>query len=132
MQKSPVTGAFLAARTVSTDLRHIRGLWSFLALNNFDFDLIAFGERLESGSAYRAEVHEDVGASLTRDESEALRVVEPFHRAVDASHEPYLLPELWSLIARAREWPTIGRRSYHVIPVMPVGPVSTLGAGRAS
>ena len=86
MQKSPVAGAFVVARTFSTDFCHIRGLWSFLALNNFEFDLIALGERLESGSTYRAEVHEDIGPSLARYEAKSLGVVEPFDRTRNPCH----------------------------------------------
>jgi hypothetical protein len=86
MQKSPVNGAFFRVAVRSTDLCHIRSLWSFLALNYFELHLIALGERLEAGSAYRAEMHEDVGASLARYEAKSLGVVEPFNRASDACH----------------------------------------------
>jgi hypothetical protein len=86
MQKGPVTGAFFSSSNPSTDFCHIRGLWSFLALNNFEFDLIALGERLESGSTYRTEVHKDIGPSLARYETKSLGVVEPFDRTRNPCH----------------------------------------------
>ena len=87
MQKSPVeAGLFFGSWGWSADLCHIRVLWSFLALNDFELDLITLGERLETRSAYRAEVHEDIGASLARYEAKSLGVVEPFDRASDACH----------------------------------------------
>jgi len=85
MQKGPVTGALFSSNC-STDFCHIRGLWSFLALNNFEFYLIALGERFESGSTDRAEVHENIGASLARYETKPLGVVEPFYRTRNACH----------------------------------------------
>src|SRR5438045_95980 len=74
----------------SASLGDISGLRSLLPLDDLELDLVALGQRLESVSLDGAEVHEDVGAALTRDETEALRVVEPLHCSVDACHVPYL------------------------------------------
>src|SRR5258705_5562280 len=88
MQKSPAGAGLFLSRALnhSGDFRHVGSLWSFLALNNFELDLTPLGERLEAGSAYRAEMHEDIGPSLARNESESLGVVEPFDRTGDACH----------------------------------------------
>jgi hypothetical protein len=88
-KKPRFSGAFFFGSSGgSSDLGHIRGLRSFLALNNFELDLIALGEGLETGSAYRAEMHEDIGPTFTRNESESFGVVEPFDRTRDACHLP--------------------------------------------
>jgi len=49
----------------STCLGDVGGLRSFLALNYFEFDLIALSERLETRSTDRAEMDKDVRASLS-------------------------------------------------------------------
>src|SRR3954469_25916124 len=67
-------------------LRHFRRLRSLLPLDDFEFDLIALGERLESVALNRAEVHEDVRTALVRDETVALRIVEPLHGPLETSH----------------------------------------------
>jgi hypothetical protein len=65
MQKSPVKRGFaLGNRGQLTDFGDIRSLRAFLTLNDFEFNLIALGERLESGSTYGAEMDEYVGPAL--------------------------------------------------------------------
>jgi hypothetical protein len=71
---------------LSADFSYVCGLWSFLALHNFELDLIPLGERFESRATDRAEMHEDIGTSLTRNEAKSLGVIEPFDRACDACH----------------------------------------------
>src|SRR5215210_8324500 len=85
-EKAPLDGAFLWVLVRSGDLGHVRCLWPFLSLDNFELDFIALSERLEAGSANRAEMHEYIRSSLTRDEAEPLGVVEPFNRTSDACH----------------------------------------------
>jgi hypothetical protein len=88
MQRSPAMRGFLFMihQRDSSDLRYVRGLWSLLSLYNFEFYLVAFGERLEARSADSAEVHKHIGPSLTRNKSKPLGVVEPFDRTSDACH----------------------------------------------
>src|SRR4051812_45215235 len=84
--KAPSSGASSNASCRSGDLRHVCGLGSFLPLHNFEFDFIPLGERLETGSTNRAEVHEYVGTTLARNKTKPFRVVEPFDRTSDACH----------------------------------------------
>ena len=49
----------------STCLGDVGGLRSFLTLNHLEFNLIALSERLEARSTDRAEMDEDVRASLS-------------------------------------------------------------------
>jgi hypothetical protein len=79
-------GAFYANSERSANLGDVRCLRSFLTLNDFEFYLVAFGERLETAAADRAEVNEDVRSALSRDEAESFGVVEPFDRACNACH----------------------------------------------
>src|SRR5450755_1990731 len=61
---------------------NVRGLQALLALLDFEFDALVFGERLEAGTGDVAEVGEQVGAArVLRDEAEALALVEPLHGA---------------------------------------------------
>ena len=53
------------------------GLQALLALHDLERDALAFLQRLEAAALDRAEVHEQVGAGLRRDEAKALGVVEP-------------------------------------------------------
>jgi len=70
----------------SGDFCHVRSLRSFLALNDFEFNLIALREGLEARATYRAEVHEDIWPSFARYEAKSLGVVEPFDRTRDSCH----------------------------------------------
>jgi hypothetical protein len=85
-KKAPLNGAFLSELGRSGDFCHIGSLWSFLALNNFEFDLIALGERLEARATYRTEVHKHIWPSFARYEAKSLCVVEPFDRTRDPCH----------------------------------------------
>src|SRR6185369_17534755 len=59
---------------------HVRGGGAFLALRHVEGDLLAFLERLEARRLDRAVVAEEIlAAVIRRNESEALRVVEPLH-----------------------------------------------------
>src|SRR4051812_13829018 len=61
----------------------VRRLETFRALDHLVGDLLAFLEATESFGCDRRVVAEDVGPPVVlRDEPEALRVVEPLHRAV--------------------------------------------------
>src|SRR5437868_6382942 len=71
---------------ILTDLGHVCSLWSFLALHDFEFDFIAFSERLETASPDRAEMNEHVRSAFPRDEAKSFGVVEPFDRSSDACH----------------------------------------------
>ena len=78
-------------RAGSGGLGHVRGLRALLALNYLELDAVAFLEGLEHTSLDSAVVDEDVRAALMRDETVALRVVEPLHGPSDACHVAYLL-----------------------------------------
>ena len=58
---------------------NVRSLPSLGALDNVELYSLAFLQTLEATRVDRRVVHEDVLAVLTRDEAEALRVIEPFH-----------------------------------------------------
>jgi hypothetical protein len=69
--------------------RDVRGLRSFLALNDFEFNLIAFLQALVSFDGDRAVVHEDIGAAIvSSDEPISLRVIEPFDGSFQTFHVP--------------------------------------------
>src|SRR5688572_26565250 len=91
-QPSPGLSIIGRRPKVGSGLRDVRCLRSFLSLDDLKFDAIALGERLEAVGLDRAEVDEDVGASLARDESVALCIVEPLHGAGDACHGALPLP----------------------------------------
>src|SRR5262249_11193159 len=65
--------------TESSALPDVAGLQALRPLHDLELDALAFGERLETFSLDRGEMHEHVLATLLRDETEALRVVEPLH-----------------------------------------------------
>jgi hypothetical protein len=69
-----------------TDFRYVGCLRSFLSLHDFEFHFVAFGERLEAGPADRAEMDENVRASLSRNEAKSLRVIEPLYRTSYPCH----------------------------------------------
>jgi hypothetical protein len=72
--------------TGSGHLRYISRLRPLLPLYDLELYLIAFGKRLEAAALNRAVVNEDVRPTLTGNEPEPFRVVEPLHGAGDASH----------------------------------------------
>jgi hypothetical protein len=59
--------------------RDVGCLRSFLALNDLELYSIALSQGLEAVSLDGAEVDEDVGPPLARDETVALCIVEPLH-----------------------------------------------------
>ena len=62
------------------DLRDVLGGWTLLALHDFELDALAFGEGLEARSTNRGMMNEAILRTiLRRDESKALRVVEPLY-----------------------------------------------------
>src|SRR4051794_35502354 len=67
----------ISAKFRVSDDEYVRGLQPLRATRHFEFDLSAFGERLETLALDRAEVDEHVFAGFSRDEAESLRVVEP-------------------------------------------------------
>src|SRR3954447_9459908 len=67
----------ISAKFRFSDDEYVRGLQPLRATRHFEFDLSAFGERLETLALDRAEVDEHVFAGFSRDEAESLRVVEP-------------------------------------------------------
>src|SRR5688572_4015862 len=73
-------------------LRDVGGLRTLLALDDLELHLIAFLKRLEAARLDRAVVDEHIGTSLTGDEAESLRVVEPLDRAGDACHSNFTSP----------------------------------------
>jgi hypothetical protein len=90
MQKGPaLAGPFLIIGVVSNSLAHLGYICSlrpFLTLHDFEFDFITFGERFETATTDRAEVHEDVGSAFPRDEAKSFGVVKPFDRSSDSCH----------------------------------------------
>src|ERR1700746_2964525 len=85
-KKAPRRAGLLVSSERSANLGDVGCLRSFLALNDFEFHFVSFGERLEPTAADRAEMHEDVRSSLSGDEAKSLGVVEPFDRTCDACH----------------------------------------------
>jgi len=62
------------------DLRYVLGRGALLTLHDLELDALAFGESLEARSANRRVMNEAILRSiLRRDESKALRVVEPLY-----------------------------------------------------
>ena len=73
--------------------RDVSGLGAFLALDDFEFDTISFGKGFEPGPRDRAEMHEDVRASLPRNEAKTFCVVKPLDRSRDSCHGRSLFPD---------------------------------------
>src|SRR5262249_48421752 len=65
--------------TEPSALPDVAGLQALRPLHDLELDALSLGKRLETLSLDRGEVDEDVLATLLRDETEALRVVEPLH-----------------------------------------------------
>src|SRR5438270_12011144 len=63
------TGLFIGlSEKLSAHFGHVCSLWTFLALHDFEFDLIALGERFETAATDRAEMDENVRPALARNE----------------------------------------------------------------
>src|SRR6478735_8080715 len=76
-------GSFVTSATLlSGELRDLRGAGALLASHDLELDASALLERAVAVTLDVGVVHEEVLAVLGRDETEALRVVEPLHDAV--------------------------------------------------
>jgi len=82
-KKAPLrTGLYQAsANELSAGFGNVGGLRSFLSLNDLELHFIPLGERLEAAALYRAEMDEDIGSTLSRNEAKAFGVVKPFYRS---------------------------------------------------
>ena len=58
---------------------NVRGLPALGSLHNVELHGLTFLQTLESTAVDRRVVHEDIFTVLTRDEAEALRIIEPLH-----------------------------------------------------
>src|SRR2546427_10799176 len=67
------------SRCVRLGLTDVGRLKALRAARHFELHAITFGQALEALRLDGAEMNEHVLATLLRDESEALRVVEPLH-----------------------------------------------------
>lgn len=75
----------------------VLSLGAFLALGDGEFHLLTLFQVTEAFAADGAEVDEDVRATLTGDETEALGAIEPLHGALNAfCHCDLLTPFLQS------------------------------------
>src|SRR5262249_13451247 len=72
-------------RRASSTASHVRGLLSLGSRDHVELDAIALGQRLEAVARDRREMDEHILARVGLDESEALRFVDPFDRAADAT-----------------------------------------------
>ena len=70
-------------------LGNVFGLRALLALHNFKLDVIPLRKALVTFRLDGAVVDEHVRAVFPADETEALRVIEPFHFTFDSRHVPY-------------------------------------------
>src|SRR4030095_11186683 len=73
------------------DLGDVRRLLSLGARDEVKLDALALGERAEAARADGREGDEDLLAGVRGDEADALRVVQPLHRAL---HAPFRGPGL--------------------------------------
>src|SRR6185503_3045001 len=74
-------------RELAADLRYVLGRGALGALDDVEFDALAFGEGAEAAALDRRMVDEAILlTTLGRDEAEALRVIEPLHGAGSACH----------------------------------------------
>jgi hypothetical protein len=80
-------------QAASSDLYHIRGLRTLLALDYLKLDLVTLCERLEAFRVDCAVMNEHVRPAFARDESKAFSVVEPLHTSLDSFHARVLLPK---------------------------------------
>jgi hypothetical protein len=77
---------------VVLDYGYVKSLGAFVALSQFELDVCAFLQRLEAFAANGTEVHENIFATVSFDETEAFVVVKPFHFTCYAiCHDIYLL-----------------------------------------
>src|SRR5215472_15242202 len=73
---------------LSLDLADVGGLEPLRTPTHLELDPVTLGQTLESGSLNGAEVHEHILATLLRDETEPLRIVEPLHAALSHLYLP--------------------------------------------
>src|SRR5215510_14413964 len=76
------------ARGLSLDFADVGGLEPLGAPGHLELDPLTLGQALESRSLNGAEVHEHILATLLRDETEPLRIVEPLHAALSHLYRP--------------------------------------------
>src|ERR1041385_2853303 len=76
--------SLLRRRSTSSrsDLLDVRGLQPLGPVHHFEFHRITFAQGAESVRYDRGMMYEHVLAAFLRDESEALRVIEPLHRTL--------------------------------------------------
>ncbi|SCC92019.1 hypothetical protein THIX_20069 [Thiomonas sp. X19] len=75
-----------------SDRTHVGSLQAFLALLDFEFDALVFGQGLEAAALNFAEMDEQVSvAAILGNKAEALAFVEPFHNARLGRHDHSLL-----------------------------------------
>jgi hypothetical protein len=70
---------------------HAFRLRTFLSLNNFELDVIAFLEALITLRLDGTVMDEHIGPIIPANKAEALCVIEPFHFTFDSRHVPYSL-----------------------------------------
>jgi len=68
------------------DLGYVGRLWSFLALHNFELDLVALLQTLIAFAGDGAIVNEHVRSIIAAEEAVSLRIVEPLHSAFQTIH----------------------------------------------
>ena len=81
---------------------YVRCLRSFLALGDFELDLVTLLKTLVSLRTNRTIVNEYVRPIRATDEPISFRVVEPFHCAFQTFHEPLFLHVRFRGSGRAR------------------------------
>src|SRR3569833_2947837 len=86
-------------------LSNISCLGTFLALHDFKFHLIAFGQALVAFRGDGAVMHEHIGAVLASDEAVTFSVVEPLHCTFQSFH--LLSPSVRAAAVRLRRLPPI-------------------------
>jgi hypothetical protein len=64
----------------------VTGLGSFLALDNFELDLVSFSQALIAFRGNRAVVYEYIRTVFTADKSVTFRVIEPLHSTFQTFH----------------------------------------------
>src|SRR6185369_9226536 len=86
--------AFRTAFVRSLDAADVRGARTLRAVDDVEPDAIALGQALEAITLNRGVMHEHVGTTLTREESETLGVVEPLDGTFDHLDVGLLRPSL--------------------------------------
>ena len=69
---------------------HIRRLRTLLALDDLEFDIIAFGKTLVALAGDAGIMNEYIRTVIATDEAVSLGVIEPFDFTFNSSHVPFL------------------------------------------